>query len=237
MEGKTIGRTVRWARRRAGMTQQDLAQATGLPQPTIARIERGTVTPRTATLVTMLDAAGLRLTVEPMSHPVDREAIRSQLAMTVARRTRDALGRAAEDSQTSPIYILRRLRRFGVPFVLVGELAEAAHGSPGRIGRTVEVCVAATDAARERTSLALADLGARANGGRLKVQTETAAGDGYDVLIANAVPMHVDSGILVRVAAIEDLVRNRRAAGTREDEEAKATLDAVMEEATTTPER
>ena len=218
------------------MTQQDLAQATGLPQPTIARIERGTVTPRTATLVTMLGATGHRLTIEPMSHPVDREAIRNRLAMTVPRRTREALGRAAEDSQTSPIYILRRLRRFGVPFVLIGELAEAAHGSPGRIGGTIEVCVASTDVARERIGLALDDLGERAKRGRLHVQTETASGDGYDVLVRNAVPLPVDSGIVVRVAAIEDLVRNRRAGRTREDVEMEAILGAVMEEAMTTPE-
>ncbi len=215
------------------MTQHDLARATGLPQPSVARIESGTVIPRTATLVTMLRATGHRLTIEPMSHPVDREAIRSRLAMSVPRRTREVLGRAGKDSQTSPIQILRRLRRFGVPFVLVGELAEAAHGSPGKIGRTIEVCVASTDVARERIGLALADLGARAEGDRLRVQTETAAGDGYDMLIGNAVPMHVDAGILVRVAAIEDLVRNRRAAGTREDAEAEATLGAVMEEAMT----
>ena len=52
---------------------------------------------------------------------------------------------------------------------------------------------------------------------RLRILTETAAGDDYDVLVPNAVAMHVEAGILVRVAAIEDLIRVRRAGSTPED--------------------
>jgi predicted transcriptional regulator len=61
-----VAMTVRWARKRAGMTQQDLAAAVGMPQPSIARIERGTVTPRVTTLVALLRATGHQLTVEPI---------------------------------------------------------------------------------------------------------------------------------------------------------------------------
>ena len=38
------------------MTQHDLAQAVGMPQPSIARIEAGTVIPRTTTLLAILEA-------------------------------------------------------------------------------------------------------------------------------------------------------------------------------------
>jgi predicted transcriptional regulator len=63
MDAKAIQRGVRWARRRAGMTQQDLAQAVGMPQPSIARIETGSVIPRTASLLAILDATGVQLTM------------------------------------------------------------------------------------------------------------------------------------------------------------------------------
>jgi transcriptional regulator with XRE-family HTH domain len=217
MDAKDVGRTVKWARRRAGMSQHDLATATGVPQSNIARIESGTVIPRTATLIKMLRAAGYRLAVEPIGPAVDREAIRRQLAMEVPRRTRGALGRMAP---------LRRLRRFGVPFVLIGELAEVAHGSPAGVGRVIEVCIASTDVARERLGLALADLGAT-EARRLRVLTETAAGDNYDVLVRNAVRMHVASGLLVPVAALDDLIRVRRSGRAASGHEAAAVLEAI----------
>jgi DNA-binding XRE family transcriptional regulator len=212
------------------MTQHELANAIGVPQPSIARIESGTVVPRTATLITILEATGQRLTVEPIGPSVDPEVIRRQLAMTVPRRTRDALGRVAKDPTTSPVRILRRLRRFGVPFVLVGELAEVAHGAPGTIGPLIEVCVASTEVARERLALAQDDLGAAADASHLSVLSTTAAGDDYDVLVRNAVGMPVESGIRVRVAALEDLIRARRALGTPQDEDAAAVLRAIVDE-------
>jgi len=43
-------RTLRDARRRAHLTQRALASRSGIPQPAIARIERGTVVPRVDTL-------------------------------------------------------------------------------------------------------------------------------------------------------------------------------------------
>lgn len=210
------------------MTQHDLAEATGMPQPSIARIERGMVIPRAASLIKMLRAAGYRLAVEPIGPAVDREAIRRQLAMDVPRRTRQALGRRAKNPGTGPVHILRRLRRFGVPFVLIGELAEVAHGSPAKVGGgVIEVCVASTDVARERLGLALADLGAKETR-RLRVMTETSAGDTYDVLVRNAVRMPVASGMLVRVAALEDLIRVRRSSRSQ-DPEAAAVLEAIID--------
>lgn len=212
------------------MTQHDLAQATGMPQSSIARVERGTVVPRTATLVEILRVTGYRLGVEPIGPTVDRDAIRRQLRMPVPRRTSQALGRRARTPRTGPVHILRRLRRYAVPFVLVGELAEVAHGSPGRIGGVVEVCVASTAVAKERLATALDDLGAEAEEGRLQVMTETAAGDEYDVLARNAVQVLVDAGILVRVAAPQDLIRIRRARATSKDLEAAAVLGVIVEE-------
>jgi transcriptional regulator with XRE-family HTH domain len=228
VEAATLGRTVRWARKRAGMTQNDLAQALGMPQSSIARIERGTVVPRTTTLIALLEVTGHQLAVEPIGPPVDADAIRHRLRLSVPRRTMLALGRAAKDRRTSPVHILRRLRRFGVPFVLIGELAEVAHGSPIRVGRDVEVCHASTETALERLGTALKDLAATGtDAGQLNLVTETAAGDDYDILLRNAVRMYVDAGILVPVAALDDLIRIRRAGKTPDDRAAEATLRAI----------
>ena len=207
------------------MTQRDLAQAVGMPQPSIARIEAGTVTPRTASLLAILEATGHQLTVEPIGPAVDLEAIRHRLRLNHPQRTKLALGREWTNRQTSPMHIVRRLRRFGVPFVLIGELAEAAYGSPTRAGRNIEVVHARTEVAQQRLTMALADLAEM--GKRLRALTETAAGDDYDRLKRNAVQMHVDSGILVPVAGLEDLIAIRRAAGTPDDRAAEAILRAI----------
>jgi transcriptional regulator with XRE-family HTH domain len=240
MNEVAIARTVRWARKRAGMTQHDLARAVGMPQPSIARIERGTVMPRMKTLLALLEATGHQLAVEPIGPSVGPDAIARRRAMSVPARTWEAIGRAvARNRQKSPLTILRRLRLFAVPFVLVGELAEVAHGSPATVERVVEICHPGTDLARERLRRTLDDLGAdpaltgqdfATDAGRLLTMTETDAGDAYDVLIRTAVRMPVDAGVLVRVASLEDLIRIRLARGTEADAEAAAILRAIRDE-------
>jgi transcriptional regulator with XRE-family HTH domain len=238
MTTPSIGRMVRWARKRAGLTQQDLAHAIRVPQPTIARIESGSVLPRTATLVAILDATGHGLTVEPSGPKVDRDAIRGQLALEVPQRTWRALGRAAAKSQTGPTRILRRLRAHGVPFVLFGELAEVARGAPAKLGPVIEVCRADTDDVHDRLTAALQDLGATplegywfmTKAGRIHLVTETAAGDDYRILVRNADWMYVDSGLRVRVAALDDLIRIRHAGTTPADRAAEAVLRAIGDE-------
>lgn len=231
MDAATVGRHVRWARKRAGLTQQDVAQAVGMPQSNIARIERGSVIPRTATLIAILEATGQRLALEPIGPAVDRGAIRERMPYEPPRRVVQALGKAALDRTTSPTRILRRLRRFNVPFVLLGDMAEVAHGVPMKLGRTVEICHAQTDVAQERLAMALDELGGTETEiGRLLLLTESAAGDDYDTLFGNAVPMLVDAALLVRVAAIEDLERARLARGSEDDRAAAAVLRVVADE-------
>ncbi len=209
------------------MTQHQLAEAIGMPQPSIARIERGRVLPRTETLIVLLTATGHRLIVEPIGPTVvDEGAIKQRLAMTVPQRTR----RAMPSRSTDAIRVLRRLRRFNVPFVLIGELAEVAHGAPIKVGRApLQVCHASTDVATERLALARENLGQQADPRHLRLVTETDAGDDYDTLVRNSVGMHVDAGILVRVAALEDLIRIRRARRTPKDHEAADLLLALAD--------
>jgi predicted transcriptional regulator len=92
----TTARLLRYSRRSAGLTQRALARRSGLPQPTIARIESGAVSPRMDTLDRLLEACGMRLTVEVRAgRGVDRTAIRELLRLTPAER----LASAAADAR------------------------------------------------------------------------------------------------------------------------------------------
>jgi transcriptional regulator with XRE-family HTH domain len=236
-----VARMVRWARRRAGMTQHDLARAAGMPQPSVARIEMGTVMPRTRTLLSLLRATGHELAARPRLPLGSQElaAIHRALLLDPARRTVRALGRDGRDARTSPTWILRRLRRAGVPFVLIGELAEVVRGVPLRPGRVIEICRDASDHGERQLAAALEDMRAtrREDGefatsvGTLRCVTETAAGDTYEMVRRTATRLLVDTSLLVAVAGIEDLIRNRHASGDRDRDarRAEAMLAAIRE--------
>lgn len=100
------GRWIRLARRRAGLTQRELASRTGVHQPDIARIESGRVTPRVDTVDRLLCACGERLDAVPLPDDgVDRSQIRERLRWTVERRLEELVGGSAALGQ------LRRKRR------------------------------------------------------------------------------------------------------------------------------
>ena len=84
-------RTVRYARRRAGLTQRALAAKARVPQPAIARIERGAVTPRLDSVLQLLNAAGFTLELAPaIGEGVDRTLIRATLARSPEERIQAA---------------------------------------------------------------------------------------------------------------------------------------------------
>ncbi len=81
------GRMVRHARRRAGLTQRQLAARAGIPQETIARIERGRSDPRVGTLDRLLEGCGFGLEHMPrLGIGIDRTQIRDLLAMKPEER-------------------------------------------------------------------------------------------------------------------------------------------------------
>ena len=86
------GRMLRDARRHAALTQRELAAKAGIPQETIARIERGRADPRTGTLDRLLEACGYGLETMPrLGIGVDRTQIRSLLELTPSERLARAL--------------------------------------------------------------------------------------------------------------------------------------------------
>ncbi len=90
------GRMVREARRRARLTQRQLAAKSGIPQETIARIERGRTDPRVNTLDRLLAACEFGLEVMPrLGIGIDRTQIHERLSVPMDVRLGVAM---ADDS-------------------------------------------------------------------------------------------------------------------------------------------
>ncbi|HUG30528.1 MAG TPA: helix-turn-helix domain-containing protein [Candidatus Limnocylindria bacterium] len=78
---------VRYARRRSGLTQRELAARAGIPQETIARIEKGRVDPRVGTLDRLLEACEFGLEAMPrLGIGIDRTQFARLLRATPAER-------------------------------------------------------------------------------------------------------------------------------------------------------
>lgn len=85
------GRILSHARRRAGLTQRELGRRADMPQPAIARIERGHVSPTLATLERLLRATGHVVELAPLEGMgVDRSLIRDALRKTAEERVASA---------------------------------------------------------------------------------------------------------------------------------------------------
>jgi transcriptional regulator with XRE-family HTH domain len=103
-----IAGLLRLARRRAGLTQRELAERAGVSQPAIARLESGNASPRAATVEKILAACGFRLTLEPRrGEGIDRTTIRELLALTPDARAR----LAAEEANRVSTALSRSRRR------------------------------------------------------------------------------------------------------------------------------
>lgn len=83
------------ARRRAGLSQRELARRAGVPQATISRIENAVVSPTVDTLEPLIRACGMELQIgERVSDGVDRSLIREGLRRTPAERLRYSVAAA-----------------------------------------------------------------------------------------------------------------------------------------------
>ena len=87
MTGAADG-VLRTARRRAQLTQRELARRSGVPQPTISRIESRRMSPTFDLLCRLLEGCGMELitTDSPAEDDVDRTMIRDNLRLTTEQR-------------------------------------------------------------------------------------------------------------------------------------------------------
>jgi transcriptional regulator with XRE-family HTH domain len=123
-------RALREARRRAGLTQAELARRAGVRPQVVNRIERALVDPRMGTLARLLACAHADLDVVPRSESwVDREGIRELLS-------RDARFRI----DPTHLGALDELCQRRVRFVVLGDVAARLHGAPVGVS-SVEVAL------------------------------------------------------------------------------------------------
>jgi hypothetical protein len=159
------------------------------------------------------------------------------------------------DPTFDPIHILRRLQAHKVRFVLIGGLAAKAHGSPTLTG-DIDICPARDVENLDGLAAALGELGAVLRGAprdlpfhpdrrtleRVEILTLTTdRGDldvvlrppgvnGFEELRANAVDAELDDRLVVSVAALDDLIRMKRAAGRPKDRVELEILGALRDE-------
>jgi predicted transcriptional regulator len=92
---------LRSARRRAGLSQRNLATRTGVPQSTIGRIESGATDPRVGTLTQLFHACGATLEVEKtLGLGVDRTQLARLIAMSLTERLQHAVSGAQPASHS-----------------------------------------------------------------------------------------------------------------------------------------
>lgn len=107
-----IGRRLSHARRRAGLTQRELAARAGVPQSTVARIELGMMDPRVGTVDRLLRECGMNLELEPrLGEGVDRSQIVELRKLTPKQRVEHM---AAASRGMAPVRgVLRRQKAAG----------------------------------------------------------------------------------------------------------------------------
>jgi hypothetical protein len=153
-----------------------------------------------------------------------------------------------------PLLGLATLLRHRVRFVVIGGFAGRLWGSP-TLTNDLDVCYAREDANLEALATALRELGARLRGapgdlrfplsaaslragdhftfvtraGNLDCLGLPAGAEDFDALERAATVMDLD-GLHVRVAALEDLIRMKRATGRPKDRIEVEVLGALREE-------
>jgi len=197
------------ARRRARLTQRELASRLGCRQATIARWERGDRQPAFEDVRDVAGACGLQLDAHLL--PEDRSwwpQIAAQLERTPAERVRQLTSAAVF---VDVLAALESLADSRASVIVIGEVAGALHGWPLVLGSdVVEVCARtdsldldSADPQATDTEAGAHELFSRA---RLTV-TETPTGTyGYSDLARGAESIALDGGE-VQVAGLLDLLR------------------------------
>ncbi len=202
-------------RRRAGLSQEQLAERLGRAQSTIARWETGAQHPPLESVLDALHACGLDLSVGmPRFDDSYDSLIAQQLHRDPAERVRHLSPQGFD-----PMGMLGELAQH-TRFVVAGPVAGALHGWPIMLGaRTLEVVPA--DPAMRRLDAAMRHLGGEpaqdappgsrrwvlGMGAELHATLVPSGTQGYRDLVRDAQSMQIAPGVSVRVCSLIDLIR------------------------------
>jgi hypothetical protein len=143
-----------------------------------------------------------------------------------------------DDPRFDPLRIAAALRSHGVSYILVGDIAAAAHGAPVETDET-DILLPEDDANLDRLGLALLELGATAldagdahhtsydtMAGRLNlIETDTE----FQELWRDAVELDLGRGVQARVASLETMSKLRLESGDLVGAARLATIGGVAE--------
>ncbi len=235
------------ARRRAGLSQRELAARSGHEQATIARWESGHNTPTLEVARQVLAACGLELAVHLANHDDSYyPLIADQLRLAPSQRVAALLAGSAFD----PAPIARALERHRVPYLLIGALADVLQGSPVAPGdQRYTIVIADEAAARAALQRVLEDLDAQtaprddslpgipgvevwripAAGGELALDLYPPGAHGYRDLARDADRLALLPALSVPVASLRDLARIAEASPSPRDQARVPALRATRE--------
>jgi transcriptional regulator with XRE-family HTH domain len=213
------------ARRRAGLTQRELAERLGLRQATIARWERGDRQVAVEDVEAVAAACGLHLEAHLV---LEDRSWWSQIALQLELDPLERVRRLTPPGSPDLVAGLSALAASGQLVIVIGEVAGALSGWPLVLsGDVIEVC--ADDA------LPLADCQRRGSkeprlpgGARLRVVEAPPGTSGVRDLSRGAEPIDVDGGA-VEVASVVDLLRIADASTHRSARLEALAYQAVLE--------
>lgn len=226
------GDLILMARRRAHLTQRELAQLIGCQQATIARWERGDRLASYEDVQNAAAACGLALDVHLARE--DRSwwpQVAVQLDREPAQRVRELTPPGGFDAAP----VLQVLADTRLPAIVIGEVAGALHGWPLALsGEVVEICAKAdqdgmnTVVTRLKAREIAENVHELPSGGRL-INTDAPPGtSGISDLARSAETVEVDGGT-VRVAGLRDLLRIADASSGPDARRHALALHAVLD--------
>jgi transcriptional regulator with XRE-family HTH domain len=244
---------LRQARLRAGLSQQALADRSGVHRVQINRYEAGAMAPSFDTVIDLVRACGFDLSLEltELDGGGD-DTVGERLALGVAERVQRTLelgARADRSAVFDPIAILAALESGAIDYVLIGGIAQAVRGVQLATAG-VDICPSFAGENLERLSDAVAELGPRRKGVAVTEQTldanavlriNTAAGrlsivgspagvpNGYVDLRRAASREDLGGGLRPLVAGTRDLAAMAAALHRRADTERLPMLRRIVE--------
>jgi transcriptional regulator with XRE-family HTH domain len=227
----TGGDMILMARRRAQLTQRELASRLGCRQATIARWERSDRQPGFKDVQDVVGACGLRLDAHLLSE--DRSWW-PQIVTQLGRRPVERLHQLSPPGVFVDIVaVLTALAEAHAPMIVIGEVAGALHGWPLVLsGNAVEVCARgdAVGTVLESVGASDADAGTYElpSGGRLLITDRPDGTMGYADLARGSESVEVDERE-VQVAGLLDLLRIADASPDRDARRDALAYRAVLD--------
>jgi len=224
------GDYISMARRRAGLTQRELAERLGCRQATVARWERGDRHPSLDEVQAATRACGFDLA---MSLAVEDRSWWPQIAVQLDRAPADRLRSLTPPGCPDLVSVLELLDGIGCPAIVIGEVAGALHGWPlvlSGVG-VIDICGDV-----ESLDRALRDAGMRrvrrryqrAPGQLVSILDQPPGTSGIGDLRRSAEPIGLMRGEL-RLAGLLDLLRIAEASPVGARSREALALQAVVE--------